>query len=143
MNKKIAYICEICGKENLESHKKCDKHQFLLCNKCTIIVDKKILCPEEIREMIPISRDQFKILLVIINEIKNKKDIENITKISSEKISKLIQILLDNEFLIDDKNNLVVSHNGELAIRLYSQFFGDEKEMDELDEEVIKYVKSR
>lgn len=144
MNESVVYSCDNCGKKDLVNYKKCDKHEFILCDKCSISNDNKILCPEDVREQLPISRDQFKILIVVVNNIVNEDTISEITKIPVQKVSKLIKILSDLEILNHSQaTGLVLSVIGFLAIKLYSQFFGEENEMKELDEEIIKYVKSR
>lgn len=136
-------ICEICGRKDLQDHTKCEKHEFVLCDKCSITIGNRIFCLNEAREMIPISRDQFKILVAVGNEIVDADDIAKVTDIPFDKVPGLVQILLENNLLIKNQEELIVSKNGEVAFKVYSQFFGDEEEMDKLDEEVIRFVSSR
>lgn len=133
-------VCDHCGNqyEKFAICKKCNKK---LDRRCSIDFRKQVICPGCLMGVYPLSRPGFKILLCHANNIRNNGDIHKITGIPKNDINEIVQFLegsgyLDNHII----RGYILSERGREALSAYSQLWGGTGDMQQLDEEIKRFV---
>lgn len=140
IERKRIMVCDYCLRK-LESFSLCFKCRKKLCEKCSVSFRNKIICPQDLRGIFPLSRESFKVLLLIANSIEDVGSIHKITKIPKKEVKEKIRFLLEAGFV--DRHHFwgcCVSDTGLEAIHAYSQVFGGMGDMAQLDEEIKRFV---
>jgi len=134
-------ICDYCLKKLGDDFSLCFKCRKKLCERCSVDFRNKIICPQDLRSIFPLSRESFKILLLIANSIENVGAINKITKIQKKEVREKLRFLLEAEYV--DRHHFwgfCVTESGLEAIHAYSQVFGGAGDMIQLDEEIKRFV---
>lgn len=137
-------VCDHCG-EKLESEKHfavCHKDGKKLCGKCSIKFRGKIICPQDLRGILPLSRISFKILVLVANSISNVNALHEISHVPKNDVKQLMQLLLETGYI--EGSGFFAYKTTEVgleAIAAYGQLYGNEADMKELDEELKEFVR--
>jgi hypothetical protein len=140
VERKRIMVCDYCLRK-LESFSLCFKCRKKLCEKCSINFRNKIICPQDLRGIFPLSRESFKVLLLVANSIENVSAINKIAKIQKKEVREKLRFLLEAGFV--DRHHFwgfCISESGLEALHAYSQVFGGTGDMVQLDEEMKRYV---
>lgn len=136
-------VCDHCGQE-LGKFSICKKCNRKLDERCSIDFRKQIICPDCLRGVYPLSRPGFKVLLCHANDIRNHGDIHRVTGIPKKDVKDIIQFLAGSNYL---ESHIVqghsVSERGREALSAYSQLWGETGDMQQLDEEIKRFVRER
>ena len=94
-------ICDFCHKKletATEDFAVCIQCKKKLCKRCSIEFQSRVICPDDLRRIYPLSRDQFKVAWMISNGIEKTNDIHNITGISKNAIREIKNFLLGADY---------------------------------------------
>ncbi|MEO9310263.1 MAG: hypothetical protein ABI337_08230 [Nitrososphaera sp.] len=133
-------VCDHCGHQ-LSAFSICKKCSKKLDERCSIDFRKQVICPDCLRGIYPLSRQGFKVLLAHANGIRNHGDIRRITGIPKNDVKEIVQFLLSSGYL---ESHIIqgykVSERGREALSAYSQLWGGTGDMQQLDEEIKRFV---
>lgn len=133
-------VCDHCGHQ-LTTFSICKKCNKKLDERCSIDFRKQVMCPDCLRGIYPLSRQGFKVLLVHANSIRNHEDIHKITGISKKEVKEIVQFLVGSNYLESHIiHDYSLSERGREALSAYSQLWGGTGDMQQLDEEIRRFV---
>jgi len=137
-------VCDHCGRKLEQQFSVCQKDRKKLCKKCSIAFRGKIICPTDLQSVLPLSRESFKVLVVLANNIDNIGYIEALTHVQKNTIRETMRYL--NEAGYIEKSGLFrvrVSELGFEAISAFGQLYSEDADMKELDRGVMEFVRER
>lgn len=137
-------ICDYCHKK-LETKNQnfgvCSKCSKKLCEKCFIEFRSQVICPDDLRRVYPLSREQFQVMLLVVNSIDKPKDISKITCISKNNVKNILSFMQASDYLARSGFwGSCMTSAGMEAFYAYSQFYGNENEMVRVTQELAKFV---
>ena len=134
-------MCDYCLKKLGDDFSLCFKCRKKLCKRCSIDFRNRIICPQDLRSIYPLSRESFKVLLLIANSIDNDGVIHKITRIPKKEVMEKLRFLEEAGYV--DRHGFwgyCISETGLEAIHAYAQIFGGAGDMVQLDEEIKRFV---
>jgi hypothetical protein len=137
--KRIA-MCDYCfGKiDQLSICKKCGKK---LCENCSIDFRNENICLQDLREIHPISRQSFKIILMIANGITGEHDMSRVSGVPTDELKGIIDVLRDSGYLATSFfGGKRLTDTGMEAFYAHSQVLGGKDDMKDLDIRIEEYV---
>lgn len=121
------FICKTCGKK--------------LDEDCAIDFRNQTICPDDLRGVYPLSRPGFKVLLIVANNISDEGNVHRISGIPKKDVKEIIQFLLGSGYV---ESSLIygrkTSERGREALSAYAQLWGGRGDMQQLDEEIKRFV---
>ena len=99
---KTITICDSCFRKldiDKEEFSVCKKCKHKLCNRCSIEFQGEIICKDDLQEIRPMSREQFKVFLMVTKGIEKSKTIWQATGIPRKKVIEVFRSLVDAEYL--------------------------------------------
>ncbi|MDE1764937.1 MAG: hypothetical protein KGI27_01550 [Thaumarchaeota archaeon] len=133
-------VCDHCGHQ-LSAFSICKRCSKKLDEKCSIEFRKQVICPDCLRGIYPLSRQGFKIMLIVANSITNQGDITRISGIPKNDVKEIVQFLIGSGYL---ESHMIRGHRlserGREALFAYSQLWGGTGDMQHLDGEIKRFV---
>jgi len=133
-------MCDYCfGKiDDLSMCKKCGKK---LCNNCSIDFRNEIICLQDLREIHPISRQVFKVILMIGNGITGEHDMNKVSGIPRDDMKGIIDFLKESGYVTTSfLGGKRLTDLGTEAFYAHSQVLGGKDDMKDLDGRIEEYV---
>lgn len=139
-------VCDYCGRKLDEKFQfaVCQKDRRKLCPRCSVTFRNRIICPDDLRSFLPLSRPGFKILLMMANGITDAGDIRKVTRIPKNDVKDIMRFFQQSGYT--DRRGLLqvyVTELGMEALACYGQLYGEDADMRELDQELIGFVLRR
>lgn len=137
-------ICDYCTKKK-DIFAICKKCKKKLCDKCAVDLRNQVLCPDDLRTILPLSRPAFKVLLLVANDIQGEADMHTLSGIPRKDIKEILTYLKSAGYVESSVifNRKSPSDMGREAITAYGQIFGGMGEMAQLDRMIERYVLGR
>lgn len=133
-------MCDYCfGKiDQLSLCKKCGKK---LCENCAIDFRNEIICLQDLRETHPISRQVFKVILMIANGITGERDMNEVSGIPMDEMKGIVDFLRDSGYVTTSfLGGKRLTDLGTEAFYAHSQVLGGKDDMKDLDGRIEEYV---
>jgi hypothetical protein len=139
-------VCDFCGAKS-EEFNACISCGKKLCNNCKILFEKRIYCVDCLKEILPLTKQEYKVLVAIANKLRSLDEITMVTKIKKDWIREYKKNLEKNE-LIGSKGFLFfketdVLDKGLEAIAAYRQVYGDEEDVALFEEELRRLLREK
>lgn len=142
-------FCDVCGKrikeENLTLCYFCGRK--VCADKCLVKLGVEFLCVECMKERLPLSKKEFKVLVAITNEIVRISEIEKITKIVKDdvrsSISNLLFLSLVRKKGISIASRLEVTHEGLEACGAYNAVYNADEDVTRFYDELASYLSEK
>jgi hypothetical protein len=137
-------ICDVCGSRINEAFIICQGCGRKLCINCAIAYQNTNLCVACLRNLIPLTKQTFKVLVCIANGIDSADAIAKITHIPKDDVRKcrnlltVLGLVLKKGVSIFSK--ICISDNGLDAICAYRQVFGKNDDIIQFDIELRSYL---
>lgn len=133
-------ICDYCGRQ-IDSFSKCQRCGKKLCVKCSLDFRNQVICKQDLQKIFPLSRDAFKVLLVIGNGITNDGHIHKLTGIPKKNLHDMLQYLKGAGYADSSIfGGKMLTEMGREALGCYCQILGDSVDMKSLDEAIMRHV---
>ena len=133
-------MCDYCfGKiDELSMCKKCGKK---LCNNCSIDFRNEIICLQDLREIHPISRQVFKVILMIGNGITSEHNMNEVSGIPRDEMRGIVDFLKESGYITTSfLGGKRLTDLGTEAFYAHSQVLGGKDDMKDLDGRIEEYV---
>lgn len=137
--KRIA-MCDYCfGKiDQMSMCKKCGKK---LCENCSIDFRNENICLQDLREIHQISRQAFKVILMVANGITGERDMCKVSGIPTDEVKGIVDMLRDSGYLSTSfLGGKRLTDTGMEAFYAHSQVLGGKDDMKDLDIRIKDYV---
>jgi hypothetical protein len=136
-------VCDICGRRLQEEFVVCHSCGKKLCEKCIVAFDNRNYCLECLRNILPLTKKSFKVLMAIANEITCIETISDLTRMSRAEVRECISELLQLQ-LIAKKGASVFSKiqatdNGMEAIGVFSRIYGEDQDTVQFEVELKEH----
>ena len=139
--------CDICGARLNDEFKICDRCRRKLCKECSIIYENKVCCIECLKEIIPLTKEAYKVLLCIANGITNTKVLAELVKLRESDVEELLEGLVKLELVKKEGlfvfSNFKITHQGIVAICAYKQAYGKDEDVTLLCKEVREHLEKK
>ncbi len=134
-------ICDLCGRKD-ENFNICVQCERKLCKNCSILFQNQILCKECLNNVLPLSKQEFKVILAITYGVKNIDELMRLTRIKHDEIKACIRSLTEKELIKNSSFlfflDLEILDKGLEALSAYKQVYGKDEDVISLESEVIK-----
>jgi hypothetical protein len=146
ITRKLVPVCDYCGKQmdvkqRFSICRKCSKK---LCVRCAIEFRNQVICKKELDAAFGISRDDFKVLLMVGNGISGEGDMHTISGIPRGGLKHIVDGLKKRDYIeISWLGRKAMTASGREAFGCYSQILGGTADMRLLDREIARHVLSR
>ncbi|MFY9300178.1 MAG: hypothetical protein WAO91_03180 [Candidatus Nitrosotenuis sp.] len=137
-------VCDQCGNKLENSFAVCKEDGKKLCKNCSISFRNRTICPQHLREVYPLSRPAYKVLILVANSIDDANNIHKISHIPKKEVMDILDILVEGGYV--EKHAFFrrrITEMGLEAISGYSQIYGNSADMRQLDEEVKEFVQGQ
>jgi len=91
--------CDYCGKYPLETFSLCSVDKSKLCPDCSVKVDGRPYCRAHLSEVLPLSRNGYKILLCINAEIESTSKISEICRLDKDDVKTSLAVLTELKYI--------------------------------------------
>jgi len=136
---RLTYVpaCDFCGRHPLTEYSICRSCGGKLCSRCGIEFCGRHYCRGCLIELLPISRNTFKVMLCIMHEKASASKISSLTRIPKQDI-RLCLALLSEMKLVETKGLSVFSRQeltaeGVEAVAVFRRVYGADEDMQELE----------
>lgn len=112
-----------------------------MCPDCAISFNQQKICAGCLQTRHPISKQGYKILVVVANRIDRTGEIHEITKIPKKNIDSSMHLLRNSGYIA--RKGLTghkVTDSGMNMIAAYRQVYGSDGDISTLDREMRKYI---
>lgn len=127
--------CDYCGKYPLESFVLCRRDGAKLCSDCSFKVDGVPYCRPHLAEVLPLSRNGYKVLLCIDAEVESVSKIAEICRVDKDEVRSSLAVLAEMKYIATSGVlaflSRKVSADGIRVLSVYSKVYG--KDEDVLD----------
>jgi hypothetical protein len=136
-------VCDICGRIS-DQFSSCSQCKKKLCPDCSIIYLSRVFCVECLQELIPLTKQEYKILMAIFYGIRDNNSISNITKIDQDEVSLYKRNLKEKGF-ITIKGFLFFTETqllekGIEALSVYDKVYGKDDDVSVLESELRRFI---
>jgi hypothetical protein len=136
-------VCDICGRSS-DQFSSCSQCKKKLCSDCSIIYLNRVFCIECLQELVPLTKQEYKILMAIFYGIRDNNSISNITKIDQGEVSLYKRNLKEKGF-ITIKGFLLFTETqllekGIEALYVYDKVYGKDDDVAVLESELRRFV---
>jgi len=139
-------VCDICGNRLDQDFFICSSCGKKICKsgRCGASFHNKTYCVECLKELLPLSKKHFKVLVLIASDVTDIKTISDLTKINKNEVRTCFEELLKLE-LIAKKGASIFSKiqatdYGIEAIGAYHQVYGEDKDVIKFQVDLQKHV---
>ena len=110
-------------------------------------VDGRPYCRRCLQEVLPLSRNSYKVLVCINAEIDDVKDIADLTKLDKESVKTTIALLAESKF-VNVSGMLVflkrkITADGVRTLKVYSKVYGEDEDVAEVDEKISEFLEAK
>jgi len=138
-------VCDVCGKK-LDDFFVCVNCGRKLCDDCAIRHRNRHVCLECLKEEIPLTKKEYKILVAVANGVTNVGEVSRVTRIRKESVKRGVEELREREFLEKEGffvfSKLFVTDLGMEAIGVYRQVYGGDDDIEQFDLELREFLGS-
>lgn len=139
-------VCDFCGVKS-EDFNTCTSCHRKLCHNCGTLFQNKIYCADCLNEILPLTKQEYKSLTAIANDLKGIDKIALATKIKKDLIVECKKNL-EKKGLVRSKGFLFfkeieVSDEGLEAIAAYRQVYGNEEDVTLFEEELRRLLSEK
>lgn len=138
--------CDYCGRYPLKEFVICKSCRGKLCDSCLVRFDGRSYCRACLMEMLPLSRNSFKVLLCVKRGIESAGKISDVTRIRKDEVKASLALLAELK-LIETKGLLVflerkLTAEGVHALSAYRRVYGDDEDVLEVKEKLAVEVEN-
>jgi hypothetical protein len=134
-------ICDACGRRG-EEFNICVSCGHKLCEGCSVSYRRKIYCRDCLSELLPLTKEEYKILLGISKGITTISELNKLTKIRKAEVRAYIESLTEKEFIEKASflffSNMKVLEKGLEALTVYRQVYGRDEDVIQFESEVVE-----
>lgn len=137
-------VCDQCGNKLENSFAVCREDGKKLCKGCSVSFRNRTICPQHLREVYPLSRPAYKVLILVANSIDDANNIHMLSYIPKKEVRDMLDILVEGGYI--EKHGFFrrrITEMGLEAVSGYSQIYGNSADMKQLDEEVKEFVQGQ
>ena len=138
--------CDICGHRIDEDFIICSCGKKI-CNSCAITYQNRNLCIDCLRNLIPLTKQAYKVLVAMANGVTDSNAISRITRIVKDDIVNLRNQLFALDLIIKRGisifSELSITDKGLEAIGAYRQVFGGDPDIVQFDTELRRHLSER
>jgi len=148
--KKRLYIpvCDLCGakldEENFFICRGCGKK---LCQNCAFNYNNAYFCSNCLQNVLPLTKQDYKVLVSIANGIDNFRKISEITKLRKEDVRNSIKTLIDSGMVekegISIFSKLCITDKGFEAIGIYRKVYGKDDDIIQFGNELRRFLNEK
>jgi DNA-binding MarR family transcriptional regulator len=134
-------FCDSCGKRTEEANLiLCYTCSHKVCKSCLVKLDVDFLCVQCLNNRVPLSKEEFKVLAVVTNEIEKVSEIGKITKMGKDDVRATISDLQQRN-LVKKKgilltSRLEVTHDGLEAYGAYRSVYDANEDLKQFYNEL-------
>jgi hypothetical protein len=133
-------FCDVCGRKE-EDFNICTSCHHKICNSCSISYRNQIYCKYCLSEILPLTKEEYKVLLGIFHGLKTIEELNKVTKIKEAEIRACIESLTKKEFIENSSFlfffDVKILEKGLEALTVYRQLYGREEDVIQLESEVM------
>ena len=133
-------VCDICGRRS-EEFNICVKCGRKLCELCSISFRNEIVCRDCLAALLPLTKQEYKILFAISKGINSPEDLAEFTKIKRNEVKVCIKSLAEKELIENSTflffSELKILDKGLEALAVYKQVYGKDEDVIQLEYEVM------
>jgi hypothetical protein len=138
---RLSYLvaCDYCGKHPLQTFLLCSVDREKLCDDCYVKVDGKAYCRTHLADVLPLSRNGYKVLLCAKAEIESVSKIAEMCRLDKDDVKLSLAVLAEMKY-VNTSGILAflsrkITGEGIRVLSVYSKLF-------DADEDVVE-VKNR
>jgi hypothetical protein len=125
--------CDYCGKFPLETFVFCSVDKLKLCTECAMRVDGRPYCRTHLTEVLPLSRNGYKILLCFKAEIESLSKISKICRLDKDAIKSSLAVLAETKYIAASGLLAFLSRkitaDGIRVLSIYSKIFDPDEDV--------------
>lgn len=125
--------CDYCGKYPLDEFLLCSVDKAKLCCDCAVKIDGRPFCRLHLAEVLPLSRDGFKILLCVNAEIQSISKISEICRLDKDDVRSSLAVLAEMKYVATSGVLSFLSRkmtgDGIRVLSVYSKIFGEDEDV--------------
>lgn len=135
----FAATCDVCGHYPLDSFDMCFSCHCRLCADCSVRMNGIPYCRQHLMEILPLSRNSYKVLLCVKSGIDDATKIRDITKMSKDDVKGSVAFLVERKFI--SSSGLFaflkreITADGTHALSVYKSVYGREEDVKEVEEQ--------
>jgi DNA-binding MarR family transcriptional regulator len=119
-------FCDVCG-SRAENFSVCTACGRKLCGNCVILYENRILCFDCLNEALPLSKEEYKVLLAFASRLSDLRKIARIARIKEDSVKRCKKGLEDSGLILSRGfllfKEVEVSAKGLEAISAYRQVY--------------------
>ena len=140
-------VCDYCGSRLDGNFYICSNCHRKLCFNCAYKYHQVFLCLDCLQKLLPLDKQEYKILFVISNGFTEIKRISEITKIRIEEVTDRIKNLIESGMLerkgVSIFSTLSLTDKGLEALGVYEKAYGKDADVIQLTEEIGRTVSEK
>jgi len=139
--------CDTCGRRIEEEFIICQECGRKLCDSCAISYQNTNLCVNCLRNVIPLTKQAYKVLVALANEVQDVRTISKITRMIKDDVVNArnhllaLRLIMKRGFSIFSE--VRITDSGLEAIGAYRQVFGQDDDVIQFDIELRNYLAER
>ena len=124
--------CDYCGRFPLNEFVICRSCRGKLCDDCSINLDGRSYCRGCLLELLPLSRNSYKVLMCLESGIESPSKISDLTRLEKDEVKSALALLTELK-LLETKGLLVflerkVTPGGVRALSLFRKVYGEDED---------------
>lgn len=138
----FAATCDVCGHYPLDSFDTCFSCHARLCVDCSVRMNGIPYCRQHLMEILPLSRNSYKIMLCIKAGIDDATRICDATRIPKDDVKSSLAFLVEQKFL--SSSGLFaflerkITAEGTHALSVYKGVYSREDDVREIEEQLVE-----
>lgn len=132
--------CDYCGKYPLESFVLCRTDGAKLCSDCSYKVDGVPYCRLHLAEVLPLSRNAYKVLACINAEIESVPKIAEICRIDKDAVKASLAVLTESKYIATSGMLSFLSRkitaDGIRVLSVYSKVYGKDEDVIDVNNRI-------
>ena len=136
-------FCDVCGKQT-EKFNLCKGCGRKLCSSCSMLYKNRVYCPDCLNELLPLTKEEYKVLASLANGLKDLKKIAEISSIRIEEVRACLKSMLDKSLIEEEGflffTDFTVLDKGLEALATYRQVYGNEEDVTSFEESLRRVV---
>jgi hypothetical protein len=138
----FAATCDVCGHYPLDGFVTCFSCHARLCVDCSVKMNGIPYCRQHLMEILPLSRNSYKVLACIKSGIDDAAKICDITKMPKDDVKGALAFLVERKFIsasglfafLERK----ITAEGSHALSVYKGVYGNEEDVREVEEQLAE-----
>lgn len=136
-------VCDICGRRS-ENFNSCTQCRKKICPDCSIMYLNRIFCLDCLQELLPLTKQEYKVLMMISCGINDSHLISSVTRIKREEVGACKQRLKVKGFIKVSGflffTETEVLEKGIEALNVYSRVYGKEEDVLKFESELRRVL---